>query len=233
MLIFFGFLTLLLGALGGVLHLDGRHRTARDAQERADELEAARLRLVANGEDPDAPAVFAAAAPASNVYTSRHAVDTTPPTGRAAVVDEAFDQRTAILVVDPTLSVADVATIVEHVEHGTGSIRSIAAVSYDTREMRTAVEQRELDVAYDEAYAEDTERTFNGLVAGLWSTVDNAWPLIDAWVNRYHGDEHYASCVHCAEALHVQSDEYAQIVARVEAEHTGEISRTALFGVRA
>lgn len=205
------------------LNVAGKRRAVR---EEADDLEAARLRLVDAGEDPDAPYVFAGTGggnrPVGKVYASRHAADTTP-------VAESLDERTAVLVVDPTLTAADVATIVEHVEPGVGSLASFAATACDTVTMRTGAEQRELEAVYDAAHDENTVRDLDASIGDLWGAHSNVWATIDAWVERYHGKTHYASCVHCAETLQVQSDEYAQIVTRVEAEHTGEISRAALF----
>lgn len=200
----------LFGAIGAILALDSRRRRDRDA---ADELEAARLRLTAAGEDPDAATVFQG--PTSGVYTSRHAVDTTPP----------LDQRTTAIVVDPTLTADEVADVIEHIAPGAGSLSSFAAASYDTAQMRTGAELHEIEVAYDEAFRENVERTFNTAVGGWWKTVDNAWDLIDAWVAKYHGEEHYANCVHCAEVHQVHSDEYALIVEQRIHTHTGEISK--------
>lgn len=189
----------------------------RAAQVEADDLEAARLRLVAAGEDPDAPYVFIPPADGT-VYTSRHAVDTAPE-------PEPLDERTAVLIVDPALTAAEVATIVEHVEPGAGSLASFAATACDTREMRTGTEERHIAEVYEAAHDENTVRDLAAATGTLWTAHADVWAVIDAWVERYHGETHYATCVHCAETLHVQSDEYAQIVTRVEGEHTGEISK--------
>ena len=201
----------------------GKRRAAR---EEADELEAARLRLVEAGEDPDAPEIFAGTGggnrPGGKVYASRHAADTAPPA-------EPLDKRTAVLVVDPTLTATEVATIVEHVEPGAGSLASLAATVCDTREMRTGAEERHLAEVYEAAHDENTVRDLDAATGDLWSAHEDVWAAIDAWVERYHGKTHYASCVHCAETLHEHSDEFAQLVSRVESEHTGEISRAALF----
>lgn len=164
----------------------------RRAREAADDLEAVRLRLIAAGEDPDAD----------------------PPA-------PALDERTAALVVDPTLSAVEVTTIVEHVEHGAGSLASFAMTASDTREMRTAAEVKHLAEVYDEAHDEDVRRDLDRAVALLTEVSRDTWAAIDAWIERYHGETHYANCAHCAEKLHDISGEYAQLVRRVEAEDTG------------
>lgn len=193
-----------LTAVGTAVAFDARHRARRAA---ADAYDAAHCRLAAAGELPVTGTVYMSA---------------------AAVPDE----RIAVMTVDPTLSAADVATAVEHVAPGVGSLASFAAVAYDTAQMRTGAEQQEIDAVYDAAHDEDVRWDMDHAFS-----VDSdearasraAWAAIDAWVEKYHGKTHYASCVHCAETLHVHSDEYATIVRRVESEHTGEISRAAMF----
>lgn len=211
-----------LATIGAAVAIDTRLRKARADQEQADILEAARLRLKAEGVDVDA---VLDGTGGGNVYASRHAAAT-------------FEDRTAVLVVDPTLSATDVADMVEHIAPGVGSVASFVAAVEDTR-MRTAAEVAELhaaeEAAYAEAPAQDDRLFFAQFEAGLEAALtgaQRAWTLIDAWVERYHGDVHYAACEHCEEALHEQSDEYAQLVGRIESEHTGEISMAALLAAR-
>lgn len=174
----------------------------RAAQIEADDLEAARLRLVAAGEDPDA---------VHDCNTHEPYAHTTWHTGTVYA---------SAAAAEPVAE--DVAA---HVEEGAGSLTSLAATASDTREMRTGAEARHLAEVYDAAHDEDIRRDLSAAFASHEGDNADVWAVIDAWVERYHGETHYATCVHCAETLHVQSDEYAQIVTRVEGEHTGEISK--------
>lgn len=221
MLIFSILLALLSAVVGGTIAADTRRRRTALERDEADDLEAARLRLVAAGEDPDAPAVFTGRAAA--VYMSRQ--HTTLIGDHPTTETEPLDARTAVLVVDPTLSATEVAQVIEHVEPGAGSLASFAATACDTREMRTHAEQHHLETVYDTAHDEDIRRDLSAAFARHEDDSADVWATIDAWVERYHGSEHYADCVHCAEWTHEQSDEYAQLVARVEGEHTREIPR--------
>jgi hypothetical protein len=191
-----------LAAVGTAVAIDARYRARRDADDAYDAVTA---RLAAAGELPAT----------GTVYTSAAAV---PP-----------DVRLAEIAADPELTEADVVTAVKHVAPGVGSLASFAAVAYDTAQMRTGAERHEIDAVYDAAHDEDVRRDLDLAFAEAAESSRDTWAAIDAWVERYHGKTHYASCVHCAETLHVHSDEYAQIVHRVESEHTGEISRAALF----
>jgi hypothetical protein len=195
MWIFLSLLTLLFGAVGGAITVDSRRRTTRDE---ADDLEAARLRLVAAGEDPDAPGVPSV----GTVYTSRHAVDTAPP-----------------LVIDPT--------VVEHVAPGAGSLTSFAATVEDTR-MRTSAELKELHAAeiaaYGDAPAEEERLFFAGFERRMGAALarfDEATGRVDQWEAYQHRDNEH-ECKHCRRAVKENSDEYKLIRSR---DDTGTISR--------
>ncbi len=191
-------------AIGGAVTIESRRRTARDT---ADDLEAARLRLLAAGEDVDG--IGGARPRPGTVYASRIA---------AAAHTAPADQRIADIADDPGLTADDVATAVEHVAPGVGSLASFARVASDTREMRTNAEQHEMDAVYDAAHNEDIRRDMDRAFAG--SADDDvakasraAWAAIDAWVEKYHGAVHYADCIHCLRVHDEHSDEYALIVA--------------------
>lgn len=202
MLIFLGTAFILALCIGGAVITDTRRRTR---QEQADDLEAARLRLLDEG--VDIHAIEASGPPQGTVYTS------------TAVME-------APLVVDPT--------VVEHVAPGVGSLTSFAVTADDTR-MRTSAQLRELEAAEAAAYAEAPAHNdrlfFVDFEAGMEKALaeaGDAWALIDAWVARYHDGEHYANCVRCAEVHDVHSDEYALIVTDRESADTGVFSAAEL-----
>ncbi len=203
----------LAGTLGIILTADTRRRRAR---EDADALEAARLRLVAAGEDPDAPHVFT---------TGRHRADGTGGTvyGTPAVLDK----RTAALVVDPTLTRQDVTTAIEHVAPGVGSVASVAAAARDTR-MRTAAEQARLEADWDAAIDEVEKQEvrlfmadFDRQLSKALAAFGQATVRVGNWEAYQHRDNEH-ECEHCQRAVKETSDEYRLIRSL---DDTGAISR--------
>jgi hypothetical protein len=202
------------GTLGAVA-ATGARRHARRAE--ADDLEAVRLRLIDAGELPAAP---------THPGTGRRSAMTAVGVAEVTPVDA----RIVKLVVDPTLTDADVATAVEHVAPGVGSLASFAATVEDTR-MRTPSQVKELQVAELAAYAyaeEEEERRlfadYNRRMNAALARFDTATRRADQWEAYQHrGNED--ACAHCHRAVKENSDEFRTIVARIEAEHTGEISR--------
>lgn len=230
MLIFLG-ISAVLCAIGALLlRTDAGRRAARDE---ADELEAVRLRLVAAGEVVGDTAVhdcndhdcndhepYPGPGGRGTVYTSS-----------AAPVDEWMVKA---VTVDPTLTAADVATAVEHVAPGVGSMASFAAAVEDTR-MRTSAQLHELQAAEEAAYAEAPEQEDRLFFADFRRKMEAAFTDFTVgtrkaaqWVNRFHDGEHYANCEHCARVHDVHSDEYAMIVADREGTDTREIPRADL-----
>jgi hypothetical protein len=120
------------------------------------------------------------------------------------------------MTVDPTLTAADVATAVEHVAPGVGSMASFAAAVEDTR-MRTSVQLRELQAAELEAYAmapaEDDRLFFAGFARRMESAFtrfDQATARVDQWQAYQHQDNEH-QCVHCLRAVKETSDEHKLI----------------------
>jgi hypothetical protein len=210
--------------IGGVLlRADAGRRAARDE---ADDLEAVRQRLVAAGEDVDA--IDASSPVGGTVYRSA-----------AVAIEPPVDARLAELVIDPTLTAVDVETAVEHVAPGVGSLTSFAATVEDTR-MRTSAELRELHEAEEAAYAEAPAQDdrlffadFNRRMEAAFTDFAVGTRRVARFASRFHGDEHYADCAHCAEALHEHSDEYAQIVADRESTDTGQFSEDEIRAILA
>jgi len=172
-------------------------------QDRADDLEAARLRLLADGVD---------------VY------DLPVPS---------WDGRTQALAVDPTLRRTEVAEMVAHVAPGAGSVASLAHTTQDTR-IRSAGQLAELREAEEAAYAEAATREdreffarFDLVMSVALAGFRERTVRADNWLHYVH-DDACADCPHCTAALHEVSDEYAQIVRRVEAQDTGVFSRAEL-----
>lgn len=217
MLTFFGLLILATTIVGGAFTIDSLRR-ARTRRDEDGELEAVERRLIAAGELPDP------AGPTGTMYTSASVADVEPP----------VDARIVELTIDPTLTTADVATAVEHVAPGVGSLVSFAAAADDTR-MRTSVQLRELEAAeaeaYDEAPAQE-ERLYYAAFELRWQAMLTDFEVGTRAVRRVNA-EHHASvgehtCTLCMVGVQEISDEFQQIVTRVEAEHTGEIPRADL-----
>lgn len=139
-----------------------------------------------------------------------------------------LDDRTAhMLTVDPTLRPADVAAIVEQVAPGAGSVASVAAAVIDTR-LRTSEMVTELTAAEEAAYAEEAERAERRFFAVFNLHMDQAVQRFqhgtgraDMWLCYLHDGR--TECTACATALAHVSDEFRQIVGRVEREDTQEI----------
>jgi hypothetical protein len=213
MLIFFSLAVLLVGV---AIATDKRRRVTRDE---ADDLEAARLRLVAAGEDPDAVHAYRTSRYSTDVtvpveptvYTSRHAIDTAPPP----------------VVIDPT--------VVEHVAPGAGSLTSFAATVEDTR-MRTSAQLKELQAAevaaYEAAPAEEDRLFFAGFEQRMGAALarfDEATGRVDQWEAYQHRDNEH-ECPHCLQAVKETSDEYRLIRSL---DDTGAISRAEIAALYA
>jgi len=217
-LTFLGISAVLCAIGAALLRVDAGRRVARD---KTDELEAVRLRLLAAGEDVDA-------------------IDASSPVGGTVYRSAAVDVWMVKAVADePTLTAADVATAVEHVAPGVGSMASFAVAVEDTR-MRTSAELRELHEAEEAAYAEAPEQEerlffadFNRRMEAAFTDFAVGTRRVARFASRFHGDEHYADCAHCAEALHEHSDEYAQIVADRESTDTGQFSKDEIRAILA
>jgi hypothetical protein len=198
-------LAALLGlTLTGAVKVDARRRRKHAAQEAADDLEAARLRLVSAGEDPDGIAVWTYGPPAGTVYGTPVVAEPEP------------------LVIDPT--------VVEHVAPGAGSLVSFAEAQQDTA-MRTSVEAAELHAAEEAAYEarEDEEvrllmADFDRQMCAALTDFAVGTRKVDRWLHAHHDGASAADCKHCAEAVQEISDEFAQIVAEREATDTGPMN---------
>ncbi len=202
---------------------------ARQARRRAetDDLDAVEARLRAAGELP---------APAAHdcndhePYARGGTVYTSSATNAVEVVDTAVPVdvwMVKAVTVDPTLTAADVATAVEHVAPGVGSVASVAAVAEDTR-MRTSAQLRELQAAELEAYAEapaQEDRLFfaayDRQMARALTRFDEATARVDQWEAYQHRDNEH-ECAHCRRAVKENSDEYKLIRSL---DDTGSISR--------
>jgi len=144
-----------------------------------------------------------------------------------------FDDRTAELVIDPTLNAADVEAIVEHVAPGAGSVVSVAdAVAPTTmRGPRARAEVAAAEVAaHDEAarradvdFFARFDRVMEVALAGFRERTVRA----DTWMHYLHEDA-TARCAHCAEAVAEVSDEFRLMVRKAEATMTGGYSLTEL-----
>jgi hypothetical protein len=150
----------------------------------------------------------------------------------------AFEARTEELVIDPTLSAAEVAEIVEHVEPGTGSVASVVAATEDTK-LRGPAALIRLAVAEEEAYAEAEEREWAALFAGFDRAVAERMLIMNeltakdwGWVFYQH-DAEGMHCPHCQKAVDQVSGEFRAMVARAEGTHTGEIDRRELAALLA
>jgi uncharacterized membrane protein len=131
------------------------------------------------------------------------------------------------VTVDPTLTAADVATAVEHVAPGVGSLASFATAPEDTR-MRTTAELHELRHAEEEAYGEASAQEerlffadFNRRLDRALATFDQATVRADNWAAYQHQDNEH-ECAHCHRAVKETSDEYRLIRSL---DDTGAISR--------
>lgn len=153
-----------------------------------------------------------------------------------------LDQRTAVLVVDPTLKPAEVAEMVEHVAPGAGSVVSVADEPVDTR-LRTMHEEAELASAWDAATAESAARAANtadGMIFATFRTSMDAalngfraaTARVDAWAHYLH-DAGDTRCPHCTQAVADVSGEYRALVNRVELESTQSWSRHELATILA
>jgi len=139
------------------------------------------------------------------------------------------DQRTAELVVDPTLRPADVAEMVEHVAHGVGSVASVAAEAEDTT-LRGPLALARLQAAEVAAYDEAFAREFIGFdeaVAAAFARLDRLQWQAGAWSFYAHNAEGHA-CPHCTDAVSELTGEYAELTARVLAESTQAMDVRAL-----
>jgi hypothetical protein len=139
-----------------------------------------------------------------------------------------LDERTAELVIDPTLKPTEVAEMLTHVAMGPGSVASVAAEVPDTK-LRDAAEQAAVAVAEVEAYIEAEQQDARLLVASaleasttMWADLDRKLWAIAPWIFYAHEDAD-AHCPHCATALSAVSGEYRKLT-----EHTQEIDRHAL-----
>lgn len=198
-------------------------RTRRPARERADEIEAAGLRLLADG--VDIHAIDASGPARGTVYTSSAAVHDRNEHEPYAPLSDVWMVKA--VTVDPTLTATDVATAVEHVAPGVGSMASFAAAMEDTR-MRTSAQLRELQAAELEAYAEalaQEDRLFfaayDRRMARELARFDEATARVDQWEAYQHRDNEH-ECVHCRRAVKETSDEYRLIRSL---DDTGAISR--------
>lgn len=217
MLMILGVTAFLCAAAGAALHLDAGRRTAR---EEADDLEAARLRLVDAGEDPNDVGVHDCTVYTSSAATAVEVVPIEPPA----------DAWMVKVVADPTLTHLDVVTAVEHVASGVGSLASFAATVEDTR-MRTSAEVRELRAAELEAYAAAPAEEDRLFFAGFERRMDRAlasfeWATarVDNWAAYLHTAEDGADCEHCHRALRQHSDEFALLLADRTGTDTGVYS---------
>ena len=213
--------------LGAIIGLDIRRNRRRDID---DDLEAARLRLLAAGEDVDGTGggntPGREGGSGGNIYVSASVavVDMGPPD----------DVRIIRMTTDPAYTAEDVTTAVEHVAPGVGSLASFAATVEDTR-MRTSAQVRELEAAEIEAYAEapaQEERLYYAAFELRWQAMLTDFEVGTRAVRRAN-TRHHASvgentCVLCMVGVQEISDEFRQIVTRVESTDTGEISRADL-----
>lgn len=230
MLMILGVTAFLCAAAGAALHLDAGRRTAR---EEADDLEAARLRLVDAGEDPNDVGVHDCNAheprregrfgPGMYTSSAATAVEVVP-------IEPPADAWMVKVVADPTLTHLDVVTAVEHVASGVGSLASFAATVEDTR-MRTSAEVRELRAAELEAYAAAPAEEDRLFFAGFERRMDRAlasfeWATarVDNWAAYLHTAEDGADCEHCHRALRQHSDEFALLLADRTGTDTGVYS---------
>lgn len=135
-----------------------------------------------------------------------------------AVADSmaALDERTAALVIDPTLSAADVATAIEHVAPGVGSLTAFAAALPDTSTTRTPTEVRRLDEAWAPAHEEHADRLEREFFLEFDTAMEAAltdWAVgtrvVEKWQARHHDDDR---CPICEEILHEITDEHRHIV---------------------
>jgi len=132
-----------------------------------------------------------------------------------------LDERTAQLVVDPTLKAADVAQLVEHVAPGPGSVVSVAAITEDTR-LRGPRATAELEAAEAEAHDEALVRDFAGFdqaMADAFARLDRLQWRQAAWSFYVHAADGHA-CPHCTEAVTELTGEYRELTARVLSEST-------------
>jgi hypothetical protein len=132
-----------------------------------------------------------------------------------------LDARTLELVVDPTLSAAEVAEMVAHVEHGTGSVATVAATAEDTKlrgpQALARLQAAEVD-AYAEAQTQEARLAVNEAFSGsggMWADLDRKLWAIAPWIFYAHDDEG-AQCPHCATALSAVSGEYRKLTERTE-----------------
>lgn len=151
-------------------------------------------------------------------------------TGRAQVTPPraTFDARTAELVVDPTLKARDLVGVVEHIEHGIGSIATVDAIVTDTK-LRGPAELAALHAAELAAYASIDEQEIRLMLQPLdramsaaLARIDRAQAAAGAWSFYAHDDEG-AHCPHCAEAVAAVSGEYRDLLSRVLRESTREM----------
>lgn len=180
----------------------------------AQELEFARLRLAAEGVDVDDLPAYV------------------PPTDWRVDDETTFEERTARLVVDPTLSATDVAAAIEHIEPGIGSVASFVEARNDTR-MRTSAERLELQRAEEAAYAEREEQEVRLMMADFDRAMHAAltdFAICTRVVRKaeaVHADG-VDACPHCRAAVEEISQEFALMVAAAEETPTGAYSRSDL-----
>lgn len=128
-----------------------------------------------------------------------------------------LDDRTAELVIDPTLNAREIAEMVEHVEHGAGSVATVAAIAEDTSlrgPLATAALEAAEEAAYVEAERLDMVALFAGFdtaVAARRAEIDHMQALVAGWSFYIHDAEGH-ECPHCAAALHEISEEHRHIV---------------------
>ncbi len=203
-------------------------RANRARTDEADQMEAARLRLLNDGVDVDSLADLDRLIAVHNERVRAGHPDRTD-----LIVD--MDDRTAELVIDPTLTVLDVRTAAEHVAPGVGSLASFAAVRDDTR-MRTAAERAELEHAWDEALAEVEEQEVRLFMADFDRAMHAALTDFTVGTRRVSRaaaahDADVDQCQHCRAALEEVSAEFAALVELADSTPTGAMSRRDLEAI--
>lgn len=126
-----------------------------------------------------------------------------------------LDERIVAMVVDPTLTDRDVATAIEHIAPGVGSLTAFAATQSDTATTRTPTEQRHLDEAWEPAHAEHAEWLDREFFADFDRGMREAFRVFragntDGRIYTIHVEG--GTCPHCTRAMHEITDEHRQIV---------------------
>lgn len=198
------FALIFVAAVGGAVILAvtaPRREAAAVRREQDDELEFARLRLLAEGVDVHT-------VPDWDFRTADLVID---PTLRASDVVEMVEH-----VAPGAGSVASLGHIADDTR-----IRSVAQVTELHR--AEAAAYAEDAVRADADFFARFDRVMSVALAGFQERTSR----VDAWLFYQHDDTR-SECPHCTEALREVSDEYAQLVADRANTDTGEISKAEL-----